>query len=59
MFLPFRMGPAASGRRLCDIDKVLFRITQSRVKNGKFGIKIEKTSYRYIFVVEGLPIFDT
>ena len=31
----FRMGPAASGRGLCDIDRVLFRVTKSRVKNWK------------------------
>ena len=31
MFPTFRMGPAASGRRLCEIDRVLFRVTKSRV----------------------------
>ena len=36
MFSPFRMGPAASGRGLCDIDRVLFKVTQSRV--GKRGV---------------------
>ena len=29
----FRVRPAASGRGLLDIDRVLFRVTQSRVKN--------------------------
>ena len=37
MFSAFRMGSAASGRGLCDIDSVLFRVTQSCVK--KFGTK--------------------
>ena len=33
MFSAFRVGPAASGRGLCDIDRVLFRVSKSRVKN--------------------------
>ena len=32
MRLAFRMDPAASGRGLCDIDRVLFKVTQSHVK---------------------------
>ena len=28
-----RMGPAASGRGLCDIDRVFFRVAKSRVQN--------------------------
>ena len=28
----FRVGPAASGRGLCDIGRVLFRVAKSRVK---------------------------
>ena len=28
----FRMGPAASGRGLCDIDRVLFRVAKSRFR---------------------------
>ena len=28
----FRMGPAASGRGLCDIERVIFRVTKSRVE---------------------------
>ena len=35
MFLVFRMGRAVNGGGLCDIDKVLFRVTKSRVKNRK------------------------
>ena len=31
MFPTFRMGPADSGRRLCEIDRVLFRVTKSYV----------------------------
>ena len=34
--LAFRMGPAAaSGRRLCDIDRVFFIFPKSCVKNWK------------------------
>ena len=32
MVLAFRVRSAASGRGLCDIDSVLFRVIQSRVK---------------------------
>ena len=32
MFPAFRMGPEASGRGLCDIDRILFRVTKSRVR---------------------------
>ena len=32
MFSVFRMDPAASGRGLCDLDSLLFRVTISRVK---------------------------
>jgi len=35
MVSTFRMGPAASGHRLCDNDRVLFRVTKSRVKKLK------------------------
>ena len=44
MTLAFRMGPAASGRGLCDIDRVLFRVTKSRVK--KLGIPGTAKMYR-------------
>ena len=30
-----RMGSTGSGRGLCDIDRVIFRVTKSRVKNEK------------------------
>ena len=33
MISAFRVRPVASGRGLCVIDSVLFRVTQSRVKN--------------------------
>ena len=36
MISAFRMGPATSGRRLCDIDSVLFRVTKSLVR--KIGL---------------------
>ena len=32
MLLAIRLDPAASGRGLCDIDRVLFKVTQSLVK---------------------------
>ena len=32
MISTFRMGPTESERGLCDIDRVLFRVTKSRVK---------------------------
>ena len=32
MISAFRVRPAASGHGRCDIDKVQFRVTQSRVK---------------------------
>ena len=39
MFSAFRMGPVASGRRLCDIDSVLFKVTKSQViKIGSPGL---------------------
>ena len=36
MISVFRMGPATSGRRLCDIDSVLFGVTKSLVR--KIGL---------------------
>jgi len=33
MISAFRMGTVASGRGLFDIDRVLFRVAKSRVKN--------------------------
>ena len=32
MYSAYRIGPAASGRGLCDIDTVLLRVTKSRIK---------------------------
>ena len=32
MVSAFRMSPTAKGRGLCEIDSLLFRVTQSRVK---------------------------
>ena len=61
----FRMGPAASERSQCDIDRVLFGVTKSRVR--KLGssymtkiliIKPKTQSYRYISVRDNL-FFDT
>ena len=32
MFSAFRMGPAANGNGLCDIDRILFRVTKPRIR---------------------------
>ena len=54
------MGPAASGRRLCDIVRILFTVTKSAVKNlgspcmtkiYPLSSKPKDPSYRYAFVV--------
>ena len=68
MFSVFRMGPAACGRRLCDIGRVLLRVIK-RVKMGGPGTaklivwrlqsKTKQPSYRYILVAQGLPNFLT
>ena len=36
MFLGFCMVPAADGRGLCDIDRVLFRVSKSHVRTSQF-----------------------
>ena len=68
IFSLFVIGPVASGRGLCDIDSVIFRVTKSRVRKlgspsttkiYRFLNKIERPSYRYIFVMQGLPNFLT
>ena len=53
--LEFRMDLAASGRGLCDIDRVLFKVTKSPAE--KLGFRFAYN--RYIFVVQGLPNFLT
>ena len=68
MLSAFRMVPVASGRGLCDIDRILFRVTKSRVrKRGspdtakiyRLESKSKNPSYRYIFVQQGLLNFLT
>ena len=63
MFWAFRMDPAASG--LYDIDRVLFRVTQSRVKKlgspGKtiisiFPFDLESANFRRITLKNTLSI---
>ena len=57
MFSAIRMGPAVSGRRLCDIDRVFSRVTKSRIKRlGSRGrrkytdyIEIEKAKLSVYF----------
>ena len=46
----FRMGPGASGRGLCDIDRVLFTVTESRVK--KMGSPGTAKIYQYLGVFD-------
>ena len=63
MLSAFRMGPAAKGRGLCDIDRVLFGLTKSRVKKCEVLVRRKYTDYnpscRYTFIVQGHPNFPT
>jgi len=43
MISAFRMGSAASGRGLCDIDRVLFKVTKSRVKKWEVLLRQKYT----------------
>ena len=45
MFSAFRMGPAASERKSCGIDRVSIRVTNSHVK--KFGTPGTTGAIRY------------
>ena len=45
MFSAFRMGAAASGRKPCDIDRVLLGVTRSHVK--KIGTPGTTGAIRY------------
>ena len=64
MFSAFLLGPAASRRGLCDIDRVLFRVSKSRVRKlgspsttkiYQLQLKLKEVNYRYILVALGLP----
>ena len=46
MFSVFPMGSAASGRGLCDIDRVFFRVSKSRFK--KLGSPSTTKIYMYV-----------
>ena len=50
MVLTLGMDPAASGRGLCDIDGVLFKVTKLRVR--KFASPCKTKIYQYIFRFE-------
>ena len=61
MFAAFRLDSAASGGGLCDNVEVLSK----KIGKSWYGenipiiFKIEKTSYRNIFVLQGVPNFLT
>ena len=64
MFSAFRKGPAASERGLCDIERVLFRVTKSRVRKLGSSCTTKINRYvclfdfyynRYIFAVPAVP----
>jgi len=65
MFSAFRMGPAASGRELCDIDRVYYSELLNHVSENWEVLSRRKNidhlafpDYdRYIFAVLGLSIF--
>ena len=48
-FLGFRMGTAVSGRELCDIDKLLFRVSKSQLK--KMGGLGTTKIYRLCYII--------
>ena len=51
MFSAYHMGPVASGRGLCDIDRVSFRITKSR--DRKLGGPAENiTDYKLLIIIK-------
>ena len=65
MFSAFRMGPAASGRELCDIDRVYYSELLNHVSENfevlarrRYTDHLAFPDYDwYIFAVPGLPIF--
>ena len=52
MILAFRLGPTASGRGLCDIERVFFIIAKSRVK--KFWKALHEKNKPIIIQIEKL-----
>ena len=58
MILAFRTGQTASGRRLCDTDKLLFSVAESRVKNWDVLVRQKYTDNLGfpIFIVIGIYI---
>ena len=59
MFSEFRMGPAASGRGLRGIDRVLFKVTKSRVKKWEVLARRKYTYYNSNRKTEVISIFSS
>ena len=57
MFSWFRVGPAISGRGLCDIDKVLFIVSKSRVRN--LGCPSTAEIYRLLWISIIIGLFSS
>ena len=66
MISAFRIGPAVSGRGLCDIDRVQLGVPRKNIKNlgspckadlNRFLVKRENSNYRSNLSVLGLPNF--
>ena len=58
MILAFHIGPAASGRGLCDIDRLLFKVAkiEKSLYYGNILLGVPDVTYnRYIFAVLELP----
>ena len=52
MFSAFGMGPAACGRGLSDIDRVLFRVTKSRLRKLGSRGTAKYTDYKLNFIIK-------
>ena len=64
MISAFRMGPVASGRGLCDVDRVLFGVTKSenwealaRRKNTDYNQNRKSQVIGNFSSCKGFPIF--
>ena len=55
MVLTLRMDPAASGRGLCDIDRILFRVTKLRVR--KLGSPGKAKIYRLLLKSKNILVY--
>ena len=59
MFSGLGMGPVISGRELCDIDSVFFRVSKSRVKNWEVKAQRKYTDYKINRKTQVIGIFLT